>query len=69
MKTEISITGGSTSFILFVVFLVLKLCNVINWSWWWITSPLWIPVGLFLSVAAIVFIVGLFYGVIKAILD
>jgi hypothetical protein len=30
--------------ILFVVFLVLKLTNQINWSWWWVTSPLWIPV-------------------------
>lgn len=26
---------------LFFIFLVLKLCNVINWSWWWVTSPLW----------------------------
>lgn len=29
--------------ILFIVFLVLKLTNVIDWSWWWVTSPLWIP--------------------------
>ena len=28
---------------LFLVFLVLKLTNVIAWSWWWITAPLWIP--------------------------
>ena len=26
---------------LFIVFLILKLCKVINWSWWWVTSPLW----------------------------
>jgi len=26
---------------LFVVFLVLKLCGVIDWSWWWVTAPLW----------------------------
>jgi hypothetical protein len=26
---------------LFVVFLVLKLTNLIAWSWWWITAPLW----------------------------
>lgn len=31
---------------LFLVFLVLKLCGVIGWSWWWVTAPLWIPVGL-----------------------
>ena len=28
---------------LFLIFLVLKLCNVIDWSWWWITAPLWGP--------------------------
>lgn len=28
---------------LFVVFLVLKLTNTIDWSWWWVTSPIWIP--------------------------
>ena len=28
--------------ILFLIFLVLKLTKQINWSWWWVTSPLWI---------------------------
>ena len=27
---------------LFLLFLVLKLTNVIAWSWWWVTAPLWI---------------------------
>ncbi len=27
--------------VLFVVFLVLKLTEVIDWSWWWVTAPLW----------------------------
>lgn len=26
-----------------LVFIVLKLCNVITWSWWWVLAPLWIP--------------------------
>lgn len=25
-----------------VLFIVLKLCNAINWSWWWVVSPIWI---------------------------
>ena len=29
--------------VLFVVFLVLKLTGNIDWTWWWITSPIWIP--------------------------
>lgn len=32
--------------VLFIVFLVLKLTDVIDWSWWWVTAPLWIPFGL-----------------------
>ena len=30
--------------VLFLVFLVLKLTNYIDWSWWWVTAPLWIPI-------------------------
>lgn len=26
-----------------VVFITLKLCGVIDWSWWWVTCPFWIP--------------------------
>jgi hypothetical protein len=30
----------------FLIFLTLKLCGVIDWSWWWVMSPLWIPFAL-----------------------
>lgn len=33
--------------VLFVVFLVLKLTGNISWSWWWVTSPLWLPLAAF----------------------
>lgn len=36
----------SPAFILFVVFLILKLCGVIAWSWLWVTAPLWISIPL-----------------------
>lgn len=26
----------------FLVFLILKLCGVITWSWWMVTLPLWV---------------------------
>lgn len=29
-----------------IVFTVLKLCGVINWSWWWVLLPVWGPVAL-----------------------
>lgn len=37
---------GSFSTVLFIVFLVLKLTNVIKWSWWWVTAPLWVGTSL-----------------------
>ena len=33
-------------FLVFLVFLVLKLCGQIGWSWWWVSAPLWGPVVL-----------------------
>jgi hypothetical protein len=36
-------SGIGLDIILFVVFLILKLTGNIDWSWWWVTSPLWIP--------------------------
>lgn len=35
--------------LLTIAFIVLKLCNVITWSWWWVLSPLWIPVALLIG--------------------
>ena len=35
---------GFTSLLL-IAFIVLKLCNVIDWSWWWVLSPFWVPLG------------------------
>jgi hypothetical protein len=30
--------------ILLIIFLVLKLCNVIKWGWLMVLSPLWLPI-------------------------
>jgi len=44
-----------------ILFIGLKLTNYIDWSWWWILSPLWIPIAAALSiVAAITLIAGIF---------
>jgi len=29
-----------------LIFVVLKLTHNIDWSWWWVLSPLWIVFGL-----------------------
>lgn len=50
-------TGLSLSAVLFIVFLVLKLTGNIDWSWWWVTSPLWIPFAIGLAIVGFVFLV------------
>jgi len=55
-KTKVEVKAGySTCTLLFITFLVLKLCGVINWSWWWITAPIWGP----LAIIALLMLIGL----------
>lgn len=42
-------SGIGLDIILFVVFLILKLTGHIDWSWWWVTSPLWIPIAIVIA--------------------
>lgn len=39
-----------------LVFITLKLLGIIQWSWWWVLSPLWIPVAVLLGIVAVVLI-------------
>ena len=49
---------------LFFIFLVLKLTKVINWSWWWVTAPLWGQVAVLILIF-IGFIIVLIISSIK----
>lgn len=46
MKKHAVRDGACFSELLLVAFVVLKLCGVIDWSWWWVLSPIWISSGL-----------------------
>ena len=41
-------SGIGLGTLLTVTFVVLKLCGVISWSWWWVFAPIWIPIALVL---------------------
>jgi membrane protein YdbS with pleckstrin-like domain len=60
-NNEVNVSiGGGFSGLLFIAFLILKLCNVITWSWWWVTAPLWMPV-------AFVIVVSIIWAIVLAI--
>lgn len=50
--------GIGFSGLLTIVFIVLKLVGVINWSWWWVLSPIWISWAIVLIIFLIILIRG-----------
>lgn len=58
----VSECGLSLGVILGVVFIVLKLCNVIDWSWLWVLAPLWISAGFWMMLYLIVLVISVFVG-------
>jgi len=48
--------------VLFLVFLVLKLTGNIDWSWWWVTSPLWIPITLGVIVLCVIGLIAVMFN-------
>ncbi len=56
------VVSGGVGFggLLTIVFIVLKLVGVISWSWLWVLSPIWIPIGIGLI---LYIIAALFVGI------
>jgi len=53
-STPIVVRGTSLPTLLTVLFIALKLCDIIDWSWWWVLSPIPITLGVALGVFAVV---------------
>jgi hypothetical protein len=45
--------------LLTIVFIVLKLTGHIDWTWWWVLSPMWISAAFVLAMAVLALIVVL----------
>ena len=60
-KNNGTAAGGGVGFVglLQLVFIVLKLCNVITWSWWAVLLPTIISVGLVVVVILAIIIIAL----------
>lgn len=53
MKFELSLSTLVT-----IIFVILKLCGVLSWSWWWVLSPLWVGVAIIIVVAVLIWLFG-----------
>lgn len=62
MSNESKSGGVGICTVVGIVFIILKCCGVLNWSWVWILSPFWIPVALVIFLLIIL-------GIIKALED
>lgn len=52
-SSGIEFTGALT-----VLFVGLKLGGVIDWSWWWVLSPLWIVTAAAVVIALVVVVIS-----------
>ena len=56
--------------LIFLVFLVFKLAGIgmiANWSWWWVTSPLWIGYALWILIMILYLILVLIGKLVERI--
>jgi hypothetical protein len=55
MKNNNESNGGGMGFfsVLQIVFIVLKLCGVIDWKWGWVLSPMWVSIIFYVVISII----------------
>lgn len=51
--------------IVLLVFIVLKLTDQIDWSWWWVLSPLWLPFVIGTSIGILIAVIFIVYKLLK----
>lgn len=47
-----NIQFGGGFFLLTILFVILKITDEIDWSWWWVFAPLWLPWAIVLGICA-----------------
>lgn len=63
MDNKTNVYGGAGLFtLLLVLFVGLKLGNVINWSWFWVLSPLWGPFVIVIGILLIMLLAAFISG-------
>ena len=60
-----SSSGIGFGMVLFLIFMVLKLTGTIDWSWWWVTAPLWGAFVVVFGIVGVIIAIAAIGGVIR----
>lgn len=69
VDAKVSPQGIGFCGLLTILFIGLKLTNHIAWSWLWVLSPLWIPIGAIIGILALAIILIIIGSIIKGLLE
>ena len=67
MKVDFTLPGLPV--LLAIIFMILKLCNVITWSWFWVFSPIIISCGLGIGLLLLALLIMIIFGVIRVLIE
>lgn len=67
MKVNFTLPGLPV--LLTLIFMILKLCNVITWSWFWVFSPIIIGFGLGIGLLLFALLIMVIFGSIKLLIE
>lgn len=66
MEKKVNVTvGPGVGGLLGILFVALKLTGHIDWSWFWVLSPFWIPFAIFMGILGFMFLMALIATILK----
>lgn len=52
-----------------LTFVIAKIIGKLDWTWWWVFSPLWLPFTIFVGILVVIFVAALIRGFFVGIID
>lgn len=66
MEKKVNVTvGPGVGGLLGVLFVALKLTGQIDWSWFWVLAPFWIPFAIFLGIIGFMLVMAVIAAILK----
>lgn len=66
MEKKVNVTvGPGVGGLLGILFVALKLTGHIDWSWFWVLSPFWIPFAIFMGILGFMLLMALIAAILK----